>query len=144
LQAGLTWQQSRYDELYEWSETAPAVWEMFRTPDWYGYFTASAQLTEAWQVALNGTYTGSMLVQHMAGAIPEDVAEVTPDFFDLGAKVSYDLKFWETMNLQFNLGVQNIFNAYQQDFDEGADRDSGYMYGPSLPRNFYLGLRLMF
>lgn len=144
LQAGLTWQQSRYDELYEWSETAPAVWEMFRTPDWYGYFTASAQLTEAWQVALNGTYTGSMLVQHMAGAIPEDVAEVTPDFFDLGAKVSYDLKFWETMNLQFNLGVQNIFNAYQQDFDEGAGRDSGYMYGPSLPRNFYLGLRLMF
>ena len=144
LQAGLTWQQSRYDVLYEWSETAPAVWEMFRTPDWYGYFTASAQLTEAWQVALNGTYTGSMLVQHMAGAIPEDVAEVTPDFFDLGAKVSYDLKFWETMNLQFNLGVQNIFNAYQQDFDEGADRDSGYMYGPSLPRNFYLGLRLMF
>lgn len=144
LQAGLTWQQSLYDELYEWSETAPAVWEMFRTPDWYGYFTASAQLTEAWQVALNGTYTGSMLVQHMAGAIPEDVAEVTPDFFDLGAKVSYDLKFWETMNLQFNLGVQNIFNAYQQDFDEGADRDSGYMYGPSLPRNFYLGLRLMF
>lgn len=144
LQAGLTWQQSCYDELYEWSETAPAVWEMFRTPDWYGYFTASAQLTEAWQVALNGTYTGSMLVQHMAGAIPEDVAEVTPDFFDLGAKVSYDLKFWETMNLQFNLGVQNIFNAYQQDFDEGADRDSGYMYGPSLPRNFYLGLRLMF
>ena len=29
---------------------------------------------------------------------------------------------------------KNIFNAYQKDFDRGADRDSGYIYGPSLPR----------
>lgn len=144
LQAGITWQQSRYDEWYQWSETAPAVQEMFRTPDWYGYFTASFQLDEAWQLAVNGTYTGSMLMQHMAGAIPEDVVEITPDFFDMGAKISYDLKFWETMKLQFNAGVQNVFNAYQKDFDKGADRDSGYMYGPALPRNFYMGLRLMF
>ena len=28
------------------------------------------------------------------------------------------------MNLQLNAGIQNIFNAYQDDFDKGADRDS--------------------
>jgi outer membrane receptor for ferrienterochelin and colicins len=38
--------------------------------------------------------------------------------------------------------VQNIFNSFQKDFDSGADRDSGYMYGPTLPRCFYLGVKL--
>lgn len=144
LQAGMTWQQSRYAELYQWSETAPAVEKMFRTPDWYGYFTASMVLNPAWQLALNGTYTGSMLVQHMAGDIPADEAVVTPDFFDMGAKASYSIGFWETLKLQISAGVQNIFNAYQQDFDRGADRDSGYMYGPALPRNYFLSVKLLF
>ena len=44
------------------------------------------------------------------------------------------------MNLQINAGIQNIFNAYQDDFDKGADRDSGYIYGPSLPRSFFVGV----
>ena len=26
-------------------------------------------------------------------------------------------------------GVQNMFNSFQNDFDFGADRDSGYIYG---------------
>lgn len=144
LQAGCTYQKSRYEELYAWSETAPAVSRMFRTPDLYGYFTASATLSQGWQFAVNGTYTGSMLVQHMAGYVPEDVAEITPDFFDLGAKVSYDIRFWETMGLQLNAGIQNIFNSYQKDFDQGPDRDSGYMYGPAMPRNFFVGAKLSF
>lgn len=39
-------------------------------------------------------------------------------------------------------GIQNILNSFQRDFDSGADRDSGYMYGPTLPRCFYLGIKL--
>ena len=34
------------------------------------------------------------------------------------------------MNLQVNAGLQNIFTAYQDDFHNGAARDSGYIYGP--------------
>ena len=45
---------------------------------------------------------------------------------------------------QVNAGVQNIFNAYQNDFDKGADRDSGYIYGPSLPRSFFAGVKISY
>jgi outer membrane receptor for ferrienterochelin and colicins len=44
--------------------------------------------------------------------------------------------------LQVKLGVNNIFNSFQKDFDQGVDRDSGYIYGPTQPRTFYLGLKL--
>ncbi|MDE5955238.1 MAG: TonB-dependent receptor, partial [Bacteroidales bacterium] len=44
--------------------------------------------------------------------------------------------------LQLNAGVQNIFNAFQRDFDQGPDRDSGYIYGPSAPRCFFVGIKL--
>jgi len=40
--------------------------------------------------------------------------------------------------------VKNIFNAYQNDFDKGADRDAGYIYGPSLPRTWFLGAKISF
>jgi outer membrane receptor for ferrienterochelin and colicins len=43
--------------------------------------------------------------------------------------------------MQLHVGVQNVFNAYQKDFDKGAERDSGYIYGPSLPRSVIMGIR---
>jgi outer membrane receptor for ferrienterochelin and colicins len=46
--------------------------------------------------------------------------------------------------MQLNAGVQNIFNSFQKDFDSGADRDSGYMYGPTLPRTFFFGVKLSY
>ena len=46
--------------------------------------------------------------------------------------------------MQLYGGVQNLFNAYQKDFDKGADRDSGYIYGPSLPRSWFVGAKFTF
>ena len=59
-----------------------------------------------------------MLVQHLAGYIPEDREEKTPDFFDLNMKVAYDFPLYKSVTLQLNAGVQNIFEAYQSDFDQ--------------------------
>jgi outer membrane receptor for ferrienterochelin and colicins len=39
-------------------------------------------------------------------------------------------------------GVGNIFNQYQDDFDTGKNRDSGYIYGAAKPRNVFIGLKL--
>lgn len=146
LQAGVTWQQSHYTQAERWSsdESVPAEKRIFRTPDWYGYFTATYTPVKPLNIALSGTYTGSMLVQHMAGYIAKDVAVTAPDFFDMTAKVSYDFSLYKTITLQVNAGVQNIFNAYQKDFDQGKERDSGYIYGPSLPRSYFAGMKLMF
>ena len=49
-----------------------------------------------------------------------------------------------SFSLQINAGAQNIFNSFQNDFDSGADRDSGYIYGPTLPRTFFLGVKLVY
>ena len=146
LQAGATYQQSRYKEAETWSDNpniAPQK-KMFRSPDVYGYFTATLNPIERLSVALTGTYTGSMLVQHLAGYIPEDREETTPDFWDINMKVAYDIPLYKSTSLQLNAGVQNIFNAYQKDFDKGVSRDAGYIYGPGLPRRYFIGCKISY
>ena len=86
-----------------------------------------------------------MLVQHMAGSgVAQDVAVTTPRFLDLNVRIAYDVPLYREVTMQLYGGVQNLFDAYQQDFDRGADRDSGYVYGPSLPRSWFVGVKLSF
>ena len=75
--------------------------------------------------------------------VTAELVVLCPDFFDLGAYLAYDIDF-SGMCLQFNVGVQNIFNSYQKDFDKGATRDSGYIYGPGAPRSYFAGVKLSF
>ena len=144
FQAGLTLQQSHYDEAHEWKPEAPKVKKMMRTPNTYGYFTATYTPIKPLSVTLSGTYTGSMLVPHEAGVIEKPVTVMTKKFADIGLKAAYDFKLYKSINLQVNAGVQNIFNSYQNDFDKGPDRDSGYIYGPSLPRSFFAGVKISY
>ena len=144
LQAGVTLQNSRYKEARSWSEDVEATKRMFRTPDLHGYMTASYNPMKNLTLALTGTYTGSMLVEHHAGMLEKNVTVETRDFWDMGFKAAYDFKMYRSFSLQLNAGVQNIFNSFQNDFDSGADRDSGYIYGPTLPRNFFFGIKLMY
>lgn len=144
-QLGLTLQRSRYKVAEAWSDNPDVSAEkrMFRTPDLYGYLTMSYRPVKPLSVALSATYTGDMLVQHLAGSgTPVDVAVKTPAFFDANLKVSYELKLTGKVCLDLSAGVMNIFNAYQKDFDKGYLRDSGYIYGPSLPRSLTFSARL--
>ena len=144
MQLGVTAMNSRYKEARAWSDDVTPTRRMFRTPDLHGYFTASYNPMKQLTLALSGTYTGKMLVEHHAGMIEANTTVETPDFWDLGFKASYDFRLWQSCNLQLNAGVQNIFNSFQRDFDHGADRDSGYIYGPTLPRCFYFGIKLTY
>ena len=86
-----------------------------------------------------------MLVQHKAGSgVGQDVAVTTPAFCDVNLKVAYDWRIYRDVTLQLYGGVQNLFNAYQRDFDRGVLRDSGYIYGPSLPRSWFVGAKISF
>ena len=144
IQMGFTAQRSRYKEARSWGEGVEATREMFRTPDFHGYLTASYNPVKELTLALTGTYTGSMLIEHHAGMIAANVTERTPDFWDMGLKVAYDFKIYRSFSLQMNAGIQNILNSFQNDFDSGADRDSGYIYGPTLPRTFFFGVKLTY
>ena len=142
LQAGLTWHRSLYKVAHAWADDVEATRQMFRTPDLYGYFVTSVNPVKQLMLSLSGTYTGSMLVEHHTGYIESNRTETTPGFFDLNCKVSYDFKLYGHIILQLNAGVQNFLNAWQKDFDQGPDRDSGYIYGPSSPRCFFAGVKL--
>lgn len=146
LQTGFTFQKAEYKEARTWSEDGdvPAERRMFRTPDVYGYFVTSVNPVEQLQLTLNGTYTGRMLVEHHKGYIAENRTEMTPAFFDLSFKISYDFRLYGSITLQINAGVGNILNSYQRDFDIGPDRDSGYIYGPGTPRNYFAGIKLSY
>ena len=144
LQLGVTMQNSKYKEARSWSDDVEATRRMFRTPDFHGYFTASYNPMQALTLALSGTYTGSMLIEHHAGMIEINETVETPSFFDMGFKAAYDFKVYKSFSLQLNAGVQNMFNSFQNDFDFGADRDSGYIYGPTLPRTIFMGIKLIY
>ena len=144
VQLGVTAQSSKYKEARSWGEGVEATRHMFRTPDFHGYMTASYNPVKALTLAVTGTYTGSMFVEHHAGMIAQNVTVKTPDFLDMGFKASYDFKIYKSFSMQVNAGIQNILNSFQKDFDSGADRDSGYMYGPTLPRTFFFGIKLTY
>ena len=141
LQAGYTFQRSRYNQPEEWSDSVEAERRMFRTPDHYAYFTASADITKQFKASLFGNYTGQMLVQHNAGYIAEDRSELTPSFWDMGAQLAYKFYLTESINLELSGGVKNIFDSFQNDIDRGANRDSVYIFGPMMPRTFFFGLK---
>lgn len=141
VQAGYTFQRSRYDEPEVWSDTVEGERRMFRTPDHYAYFTATANITRQFMASLFGNYTGRMLVQHNAGYIEADRTELTPSFWDMGVKLSYNFRLSNTIGLEINGGVKNIFDDFQDDMDSGPFRDSVYTYGPMMPRTYFLGLK---
>ena len=155
LQVGFTVQRSQYKELTYWSEdeTVAGTRNMPRTPNCYGYFTFTAAPFKNFDFSFSGVYTGRMHVPHFApvDAIPTDfpysyIAKDelvhTPDFFDFNTKLNYTFVVGSHMKLQLNGGVQNIFNAFQKDLDKGTYRDSGYFYGPTQPRTFFIGFKI--
>ncbi|MBR5812066.1 MAG: TonB-dependent receptor [Alistipes sp.] len=140
VQMGYTFQRSRYDEPEEWSESVEAERRMFRTPDHYGYFTATANPARNLKASVFGNFTGRMLVPHSAGYIDADRNEFTPSFWDMGIRIAYDVKLTQAISMEIFGGVKNILNSFQSDIDRGAFRDSVYIYGPMMPRSFFLGV----
>lgn len=155
LQAGFTVQRSRYKEMTYWSEdeSVAGTKNMPRTPNCYGYFTFTASPLKNFDFSLSGIYTGRMYVPHFTPGdevpagykysyITKDELVHTPDFFDFNAKLNYTFVLNDHLKIQLNGGVQNIFNAFQKDLDKGTFRDSGYFYGPTQPRTYFIGFKL--
>lgn len=147
LQAGFTLQKSTYDKAIAWNDEVPEqkYRKMMRTPEVYGYFTAAFTPINHLTVSASGYYTGAMLVGHSAGSgVDKPVVVNTPHFTTLNLKAAYDFVFGKGLTLQVNGGVQNVTNSYQNDFDKGWNRDSAYIYGPSLPRSFFVGMKFSY
>lgn len=146
LEAGFTLQSSRFEEAIENISGLPATHEFLRTPNDYGYATLTYNPTKQWNVSANLVYTGTMELAHFAGEnTGQDIDEITSStpFTELGIRLGHTFEI-KRINTGIELfgGVKNIFDAYQTDFDLGKNRDSNYIYGPGMPRTFFVGLRI--
>ncbi len=148
FQLGGTLQRSRYEEpqlLFE-SDGTPGesdvvIDEFVRVPNLYGYLNASWIPGETFNVDLTGTYTGQMTVPRVISETGFlELNEVNP-FFDLNIKLESHIDFSEEFMATFTVGVKNLFNSYQDDFEVGPTRDSNYIYGPAAPRTYFFGVK---
>ncbi|RKD91830.1 TonB-dependent receptor [Mangrovibacterium diazotrophicum] len=139
FKSGFTIQKSEYEEAQEFDQT-----KFFRTPNNYGYFSLDVKLLHDLGLSSSANYTGKMLVPYFGNQIADPEAgelRESDAFFDFGMKVRYHIHL-NGSKLQVFGGMKNIFNSYQKDFDTGVDRDPGYIYGPSLPRTIYFGIKI--
>lgn len=139
VKLGYTAQVSEYKAEQEIFEEGTVFEKSFlRTPNNYGFVNLDYDAVKNLCLSVSGTYTGSMLVPYGDGA--EGKLNETDTFFDLGAKLAYDVVLNGT-KLQFSAGIKNVLNSYQSDFDSGLNRDPGYIYGPLAPRTIYFGIK---
>jgi outer membrane receptor for ferrienterochelin and colicins len=163
LQLGFTLQDSKYEQPQAWGEIEENTSTSFmRTPDAYGYFMISSQPLKHFTASVTANYTGPMYVPHLgintpvadieeeglveaieAGNVVQyDKLERSDSFLDMGFKLAYDFHLSDGMTIELHAGMQNIFNSYQSNFDYGAYRDPGYVYGPNRPQTFFFGFKI--
>jgi outer membrane receptor for ferrienterochelin and colicins len=138
---GFTVQRSRYKEPFEWSSEVEPQKRMLRSPDQYGYITLNYTPNKKLTISATGNYTGSMLAPHFSGYIEHDREVKTPSFFDAGMRIAYEFQLSKLLKLETSIGMKNIFDQFQKDLDKGPLRDSGFIYGPTMPRMLYFGLK---
>ncbi|MGC6285081.1 MAG: TonB-dependent receptor [Polaribacter sp.] len=140
--AGFTIQSSLFDNAVINSDILVGKREFLRTPNQYGYSTLTYTPNEKFKASANLVYTGPMDVLHLAspGNLSQDEYFRSPSFWDLGVRMSYTFNL-NTSNLEFYTGAKNLFNAYQTNFDVGKDRDSNFIFGPAIPRTFFIGIK---
>jgi outer membrane receptor for ferrienterochelin and colicins len=145
IEMGMTIQESYYKQPVLISNSLPTFSSFLRTPNFYGFANLSINPSSRLMLNFNAVYTGSMHVLHLAQSDNlQDQLVQTPSFIDVSSKISYKFSVSaKALKLEVFGGIKNMFNSYQSDFDSGKNRDSNYIYGPSLPRAIYVGLKLI-
>ena len=139
-----TYQESHFIEVQQWSLEVEPIKQFLRTPNVYGSSTISILPEGSWSGSINCVFTGSMLVPHFGGAPELDHDELlsTKSFWDVGLRAEHAIhihKFEQTVRI--GVGIQNIFDSYQNDFDTSKFRDSNFVYGPPKPRTVFVDLK---
>lgn len=118
----------------------------FRTPNRYGYAGIDIDLPGKIEWLNTFDLTGGMLVPHYAGVIPVDRLESSTAFHVWNVVVSrtWPLGSRDKSTLRVYLRGNNLGDSFQCDRDTGRYRDSAYIYGPTTPRSFVLGMTVAF
>ena len=151
LMMGGTLQQARFDEQeLLWEAEDPndtrqntTTDRMLRTPDLYGFMSLVHTPIKEFQISYSSVFTGPMDVAHVIDVSDEyTIIKRTPTFWEHNLKLTYTTK--GSIPIEIFTGIQNMFNAFQSDFDRGINRDAGYVYGPNRPRTIFGGMKVLF
>ncbi|MBK8626866.1 MAG: TonB-dependent receptor [Saprospiraceae bacterium] len=146
LETGYTLQNSAFAQPVTYIEEVAPITQFVRTPNHYGFANLNLNPNKKWAINLNYVYTGTMKVVHFGGAdnFKEDVIIDSNPFSEISGRVAYTIHLHNKYGSDIEVfgGVKNIFNAYQNDFDIGKNRDSNYVYGPGMPRTFFVGVKV--
>jgi outer membrane receptor for ferrienterochelin and colicins len=137
LSAGWTWERAKNSE----ADPDFASKTAFRTPEQYGFAETWASITGGLKLVTAIDITGPMLLPHYAGYIANNTLEESPWFADWSANLSYRIELGADRYVTPFVGLRNILDSRQEDYDEGPDRDAGYVYGPRLPRTLFAGIK---
>jgi outer membrane receptor for ferrienterochelin and colicins len=145
VQSGLTLQNALYrneEVIWEGENKTVLSKRVLRTPNVYGFGSLVYDGWSDWRLSLTAVYTGRMITPHIINPETEETRLVnTRDFVEINLKSQYRFRLGNEMVLNLEWGIQNLFNAYQTDFDRGPLRDAGYIYGPNRPRTIFIGLK---
>lgn len=143
IRLGLNYKKAEYGEANPDFGDQEGAKVFKRTPDLSANISIDYDISNDFVLLFMGKYLGSAYLPHES--LMDEVTEIIPlvktdSYFvlDIGAQYEFSVRQWTLMKLSF--GVKNILDSYQQDLDWGVDRDPAYLYGPSLPRTFYIGM----
>jgi outer membrane receptor for ferrienterochelin and colicins len=145
VEAGYTLQTSRHAEAIEVIAGLDPRKDFLRTPGNYGYLIFTYTPTGRFNASLSSVHTGSMVHARVSPdpSLQSDAYRTSAAFNELSVKLGYTVPV-STLDsgIELFVGVKNLTNIYQEDFDNYRNRDSNYIYGPAMPRTVYLGLKL--
>ncbi len=135
VRAGVTIKENSYDSEQEIFDGEFSD-KFQRTPDLSGIVRVMYDPLETLSLIGAVKYTGTMEVPNEATG---KIVETDKHFFDADLGAAIKLPFITSFKASLSIGVKNLFDSYQEDLQSGADRDPAYLYGPQLPRRFYVG-----
>jgi outer membrane receptor for ferrienterochelin and colicins len=108
----------------------------------------SLDLSNRIAVYLHGDYFGAADVPHEVVVEGQDEPDLllveSQQYFQADLGLSWKIPCDNGLYIKLHTGVRNLFDAYQEDLDRGVNRDPAYVYGPSRPRSFFLGIETAF
>jgi outer membrane receptor for ferrienterochelin and colicins len=111
LRLGMTYKQSAYDSKQEIFDGVFSS-DFLRTPDLYGYFRASYDVTETLNLFGSVVYTGEMFVPNES---TETIVKTDQTFLELDTGLTWAIPVSDHFQTKFGAGVKNIIDAYQDD-----------------------------
>lgn len=144
LRLGFTYKKARYDQkLDDWNTT-----HFLRTPALSANGLIKIDLDCNFSMNVDTRYLGTAKIPHEIvipdQEAPELTLEKSESFIQINCYLTHRLNEILGINNKIKAGIKNITDAYQTTLDSGPQRDPGFVYGPSLPRTFFISLETSF